>query len=176
MGQPIATEPTATAMTVWDPAYCVTDSRPEGGPGAGAWRSAYPTTTVAWMQQPVDAFTVYTQDQAQDAPVNGLIAWSPELTTATGIHPGSTQAELESAYPSFASVTQKELTDIYVVKDPDGVPGELWFEVANSSYDEAMSASESVEGTVLWIDVWPTSNFAPYSLTETDSLGGPCAP
>jgi hypothetical protein len=176
MNQPIPAEPAATAMTVWDPTYCVTDSRPEGDPWAGAWRAAYPTTTVPWTQQPTDAFTVYTQDRVKDAPLSGLIAWSPELTTATGIHPGSTLAELESAYPSFASVTQKELTDIYVVKDPDGVSGELWFEVANSAYGAAVSTSEPVEGTVLWIMVWPTSDFAPYSLTETDSLGGPCVP
>lgn len=176
MNQPIATEPAATAMVVWNPSYCVTNSRPEGDPWAGAWVSTYPTAFVSTAPQPVDPFTVYTEDRLQASPLSGLIVWSPELSTATGIHPGSTRAELEAAYPSFASVTPKELTDVYVVRDPDGIPGELWFEVANGSYTEAAALTEPVADTVLWISVQPTSDFAPYSLTETDSLGSPCTP
>jgi hypothetical protein len=176
MGQPIAAESPATAMATWDPAYCATDARPAGDPGAGAWRSAYSTTTVPWAPQPIDAFTVYVVDQVQEAALNGITVWSPELATASGIHPGSTREELEAAYPAFASVTPKGLTDVYVVKDPDAIPGELWFEVANSGYAEAVAATTPIEGLVLWIAVHPTSDSAPYSLTETDSLGGPCAP
>jgi hypothetical protein len=85
--------------------------------------------------------------------------------------------ELEAACPSFTSVTPRELTDVSMVKDPDGTPGERWFEVATGSYGEAASVSESIEGTtVVWVNVHPTSGFAPYSLTETDSLGGGCVP
>lgn len=176
MNQPIAADPAMTAMAVWDPAYCVTEGRAEGDPGAGAWKANYPTTAVPWSQESTEVFSVHTQDQQQGAPLSGLIVWSPDLATPTGIHPGSTRAELEAAYPSFASVTNKELTDVYVVKDPDGVPGELWFEVANSSYGAAAASPEPVEGTVLWIQVSPTSDFAPSSLTETDSGGSPCGP
>lgn len=176
MNQPIPTEPTATAIAAWDPTFCVTDDRPEGDPTAGAWLSTYPTTAVPWAQQPVEAFSMYTEDRVQTAPLSGLIVWSPELSTATGIHPGSTRAELEAAYPSFASVTQKQLTDVYVVKDPDGIPGELWFEVANSSFGEISKLSTEVTDTVVWVDLWPTSDFAPYSLTETDTLGASCVP
>jgi hypothetical protein len=176
MNQPIAAEPAATAMAVWDPTYCVTDGRPEGAPGAGAWKATYPTTTVPWVQEPAEAFVMYTQDQEQGSPLSGLFVVSPELSTATGVHSGSTRAELEAAYPSFDSTTNTELTDVYVVKDPDGIPGELWFEVANSSYGADAAVTEPVVDTVLWITVHPTSDFAPYSLTETDSGGSPCAP
>lgn len=176
MNQPIAAEPSGTAMAVWDPTYCVVDGRAEGDPGAGAWRSAYPTTTVPWTPEPVDALTVYTQNREQTTPLSSVIVWSPELATATGIHPGSTQAELESAYPTFESVTDKGRTDLYVVKDPDGIPGELWFEVANASFSEDAALNEAVEGTVLWFSVNASGDFEPYSLTETDSGGGLCQP
>jgi hypothetical protein len=66
------------------------------------------------------------------------------------------------------------MTTIYVVRDPDGGTGELWFEVAKANYAPDAFPSSIVD-KVLWVVVMP-GGFAPYSLTETDSGGSPCVP
>jgi hypothetical protein len=174
MGEPIPSPTDSRSLATYDPAFCATEDRPVGDPWAGAWRPSYPTTPVDWAPRPVDAFTVHTEEAIQDSAISSIGVWSPELATAAGIHPGSTRTELEVAYPSFASVTEAELTDIYVVRDPAGSTGELWFEVANASYATDVFPSSIVD-LVLWVVVMPGGN-APYSLTETDSGGGPCVP
>jgi hypothetical protein len=173
MGEPIPLKPETTALAVWDPEFCVTDSRPVGDPWAGAWLANYSTSTVDWAQTPVQAFTVYPAERMQDGVLSGFTVWSPELKTATGIHPGSTRAELESAYPSFISVTNKPTTDVYVLADPDGGTNEIWFEVATEAYAVDAELPSSIVGLVMWIQVVPTG-YAPYSLTETDSGGSAC--
>jgi hypothetical protein len=173
MGEPIPALPESTALAVWDPEYCVTESRPVGDPWAGTWLANYPETTVEWSRTPVQPFTVTPEERVQDGPVIEFIVWTPELATAAGIHPGSTRAELEAAYPSFTSVTNAPMTDIYVLADPDGGTNELWFEVATEAYATNGQLPASIIDSVMWIHIMP-SGYAPYSLTESDSRGGVC--
>jgi hypothetical protein len=174
VGEPVPSPPDSHSLATYDPSFCVREGRPVGDPWAGAWRPSYPTETVDWAPRPVDAFTVYTEDRSKDDVIGSLIVWSPQLATAAGIHPGSTREELELAYPSSATVTEGLMTSIYVVRDPAAGTGELWFEVAKANYAPDIFPSSIVD-TVLWIAVMPGGN-APYSLTETDSGGGPCVP
>jgi hypothetical protein len=174
VGEPVPSPPDSRSLATYDPSFCVREGRPVGDPWAGAWRPSYPTETVDWAPRPADAFTVYTEEAVEDAAISSLIVWSPQLATAAGIHPGSTRQELELAYPSSATVTEGQMTSIYVVRDPDGGTGELWFEVAKANYAPDALPSSIVD-KVLWIVVMPGGNAA-YSLTETDSGGGPCVP
>lgn len=174
MGEPVPSPTDSRSLATYDPAFCAREDRPVGDPWAGAWRPSYPTETVEWAPRPVDAFTVYTEEAVEDEAISSLIVWSPQLATAAGIHPGSTRAELELAYPSSASDTEGPMTTIYVVRDPDGGTSELWFEVATSNYAPDVFPPSIVD-KVLWVVVMPGGN-APYSLTETDNGGGPCVP
>ena len=175
MGQPILALPEASALVLWDPDQCVREGRAVGDPSAGAWMANYGEGPVDWARTPVQAFTVYPENRVKDGVVDGFTVWSPELETASGIHPGSTRAELEAAYPSQTSVTHAPMTDVYVLPDPAGGTNALWFEVATEAYVANGQFPSSIVDSVLWIEIMP-GDAAPYSLTETDSGGGPCAP
>jgi hypothetical protein len=97
--------------------------------------------------------------------VTELRAWSSQISTATGIHAGSTVAEVKAAYPQPNYVLHNKLTDLYVI---DHGTGRMIIEVEGADGGDLTKATI---GKVLWISVQSRSLKAT-SIANIDGTAG----
>ena len=116
-----------TAVTVYQDDYCLANGA-VGQPGVGMWVPNYPPSGSA--QGGLAPFTVLTAGGVESGGVSGIWVWSPEISTATGVHVGSTVAELTAAYPDFDHISPTVVTTAYTI---DRAPARLMFEVATNT-------------------------------------------
>jgi hypothetical protein len=164
-GQPVPTEPAATAIVSYDATKCVDAASgvTAGSPGAGAWLPNYPDgDSSLGSRMPFDVGVV--EDAA--TPIYEIEIWSPELKTARHIGVGSTVAQLTAAYGSDLTVDRADNSDVYVLA---GTTSKLLFEVAND--DSGMPAAQI--GTVVWMRIVPTSDTSLH-IANSDAAG-PCS-
>lgn len=163
MGEPVPSQPTDIAIVRFDPALCKESIEASGGtfvpgaPGAGGWVTTY--------SDPY-AFYLFTSGADASGPVIfvGASAWesgTSPIHTATGIHPGSSTAQLKAAYNSFDSVRSYDFTDIYAIKGDRGL---MVFEVSPHTNRGGMFAPGDLD-RVLSIRV------AASSVSDTAQLG-----
>jgi hypothetical protein len=161
VGQPVRTEPAATAIVSYDPTAC-SEIHPDierepGSPGAGGWFSTY-------VGDRFENFEVVTDELSEAGAVIAIDVYSPAISTDKGIHAGSTVAELTDAYPSIDRVVHTDRgTDIYV---EDGTAGRLLMEVSTKDY----YGSDVQPGHVLWIRAVRLA-VEPYSISSSDAVG-----
>jgi hypothetical protein len=170
IGNPVPVDGVGSLLVEWEPNYCEgLGGAVEGGPYAGAWQSAYPLAVSAAVGER-EPFGVITGDGLREGAVSAINVWSPELTTAEGIHAGSTTDELRAAYPSFDEVNQGQASTVYAI---NGANSRLLFEVGET--DPAGGLADywgDQSNTVLWMRVVPST--APAGGTAGGDGGGPC--
>jgi hypothetical protein len=164
-GQPVPTEPAATAIVTYDATKCVdaVTGVAAGSPGAGAWLPNYPDGDSS-----IGSRVPFDVGAAEDAstPIFVIEIWSPELKTAQDIGVGSTVAQLTAAYGSDLTVDRADNSDVYVL---GGTTSKLLFEVAK--VDSGLPAEQI--GTVVWMRIVPTSDSALH-IANSDAAG-PCS-
>jgi hypothetical protein len=130
----------AEPIVVFDPDACV------GGSSAGA--------DGAWIATAdgMDYGDLYviTKPRTRDGDISALYVFNAEFTTAEGIHPGSTFAELTAAYAQFDEVVTGDGSDLYVI---DGQSGQLVFEIANRG--DIRGPAPDAFTSVVWMSVHP---------------------
>jgi hypothetical protein len=164
-GQPVPTEPAATAIVTYDATKCVdaVSGVTAGSPGAGAWIPNYPDgDSSLGSGVPFDVGPV----EDASTPIFESEIWSPELKTAENTGVGSTVAQLTAAYGSDLTVDRADNSDVYVL---DGTTSKLLFEVAKD--DSGMSAEQI--GTVVWMRIVPTGDTSLH-IANSDAAG-PCS-
>ncbi|HEY5231896.1 MAG TPA: hypothetical protein VIJ11_13520 [Galbitalea sp.] len=163
-GQPVPSEPAATAIVTYDPTSCVSAGGvAAGSPGAGAWIPAYPDgDSTLGSRAPFDVGPV----DSPTTPIGEVEIWSPELRTAKHVGVGSTVAELTAAYGSGLTVDRADNSDVYVL---GGTSSKLLFEVAK---DASGLPSEAI-GTVVWMRIVSASDTFLH-IANTDAAG-PCS-
>jgi hypothetical protein len=170
IGSPVPADGAGSLMAQWEPNYCEgLGGVVEGQPYAGAWQSAYPVATNDAVGDR-DPFGVITIDGLRDGATAAINVWSPELTTAEGIHAGSTIDELFAAYPVFDETVQSYASTIYVI---NGSTGRLMFEVGTT--DETSDLADywgDLSNTVLWMRIVVVAT-PPHGIAGGDG-GGPC--
>lgn len=118
------------------------------------------------------SFATTTVDYKKSSPVDNIIVYSPSISTAEGIHPGSTRAELEAAYPDFSAVYKTDkrdlTTDLYVLEND---VAQTVFEVVHAGSGDGFNPAIKDE-TVAWIIVEDASHKA-HSIAGGDAAG-PC--
>lgn len=143
---PPATDPELDIL-VYDPEHCA------GVPDAhtvGMWLANYPA--IATGSQP---FTGAVNDES--GTVSAIAIFSPEIRTATGIHLGSTRAELMAAYPDGfdSQLDRRDVSNVYSIR---GTVGQLLIEVttdASPGYWEPEKENRVMLLTVIPIDARP---------------------
>jgi hypothetical protein len=164
-GQPVPTEPAATAIVTYDATNCVSavTGVAAGSPGAGAWLPNYPDgDSSIGSRVPFDVGAV----EDASTPIFVIEIWSPELKTAKDIGVGSTIAQLTSAYGSDLTVDRADNSDVYVL---GGTTSKLLFEVAK--VDSGLPAEQI--GTVVWMRIVPSGDSALH--IANSEAAGPCS-
>jgi hypothetical protein len=163
MGEPVPESPADLAIVRFDPTLCKETIEQGGGtfvpgaPGSGGWVTTYSDP---------NAFLLFTSGSDANGPITFVdaSAWeegTSPIHTATGVHPGSSTAQLKAAYSSFDSVTSYDFTDIYAIK---GERGLMVFEVSPHTDRSGMFAPGDLD-RVLSIRV------AASSVAETAQTG-----
>jgi hypothetical protein len=153
-------------MATYDPTYC-TDAG-YSVPDAGAWLANYPTVNNP-ARDVATAFDVATVGFTQDGAVGRIFVLSPEITTAEGIHVGSTEAELLAAYPNYDEKIEGDLSNGYSVR---GTDGQLMFEIAKNSVHPGYWPAD-FDGKVVWISALADATH-PLYITAGSDAGGFC--
>jgi len=164
IGEKIAVPEGTVPLLSWKKSYCVENGYTVGDPGAGAWVPKYPKTGSGRL-----AFHVNLTGQARTGEIRTMVVSSSEISTAKGIHPGSTVAQLKAAYPAFDDIVDRTISKLYTV---DGKKGRLTFEVATKDKDTPGYWKKSELGTVLWMTIARAGD-EPFGIAGTD-VGGPC--
>jgi hypothetical protein len=168
VGSPVPAEPDALALLHYDASHCSDQGlgTGPGTPGAGAWLPTYPDgpSTLGTLQ-PFDVGPSNTHDSA----IALVEVWSPLIHTATGIHVGSTVAQLHAAYGSALTVNHAPNSDVYVLR---GAHSELLFETANHDASNPTNWTASQVNTVIWMRVVPLTE-TQLHIANTDGAG-PC--
>jgi hypothetical protein len=136
IGEPVPTD-AAEPIVTWDAKGC------DWNNGGGLWTPADGYGKRDDYQISWQIYTVGKND-----PVTELFVKDPSMTTATGIHPGSTEDELLAAYPEFSRDTLSGVSHTYVLA---GTHGQLIFEVPVDV--DTWGTDPAVVGTVLWMRV-----------------------
>jgi hypothetical protein len=143
VGAVVPADTSPAAITSWDEAYCTSDGTVAvGDPYAGAWVPNYPESASPYLGTR-RAFDIVTLAGERDTAIQWINVWAPEVSTAEGIHAGSTVDELLAAYPGFDEVLESDISTVYAL---NGSAGRLLFEVA------------SVDETGMYADYWTTQN------------------
>lgn len=114
-------------------------------PDSPIWLANYPDSIRPHSDRTGPAFYVFTEGGL----VTGVSIYSPEPTTADGVHVGMTRDDLVAAHPDAGITQTGPLGDIYVEKNPDTI---LVFEVLRQTNENYYYGAEQVD-TVLKIKV-----------------------
>jgi hypothetical protein len=170
VGEPV---PVDSGLVEWVPDYC--EDPYGGGAHFGAWVPVYPAKPTPYFsgdRPPFDVIVPATGvgETGENGTIGGIIVVSPELTTAEGISPGSTRAELEAAYPRTDGFTDGTETDVYAV---NGTEGQLRFEVMNAGVAPTAGLGPDGADRVLWILIGGDTEGPPTGIYGTDA-GSAC--
>jgi hypothetical protein len=169
VGSLVPTEPDALALVLYNATHCsdLGLGAGPGTPGAGAWMPTYPDgPTTLGTQQPFDVGPSASRDSA----IAAVDVWSPVLHTITGIHVGSTIAQVRAAYGSAVTVNHASNSDVYVLP---GTHSKLLFETANYDASDPTNWTAAQVNTVVWMRVVPTAE-TQLHIANTDG-SGPCS-
>ena len=154
----IGAAPSATDMLTYMPQYCQIeaddDGFADGDPAADRWVANYIGD---------ETFDV----EVIDGRVVGIAPASPALRTATGIHLGSTAAELRAAYPALKHGIDTGMSRIEYIESNGGM---LSFEILNpnTDYEPALS------NRVVYITIRAADGNPPRTVYATDGGIGSC--
>lgn len=126
IGSPVPQTDPAIAIVEWDPEACTgMGVGLPGYPFDGLWESTVDATNVLWAGRP--AFGIATGSSfaeipgEQVAPVQIIEMWTEQIATDRGIRIGSTEAEVEAAYPDVEPSSELNPSSrAYLVPGADG--------------------------------------------------------
>jgi hypothetical protein len=142
IGAPVPTD-VAEPIVAWDAKACVEQNSSGKAEYDGAW---YPAP--GYGKYGTKGWAIFTNGKSGN--VTGIWVFDHSMSTAAGIHPGSTETELLTAYPDLEVTTDNGFSRMYELR---GASGHLVFEVP---YDKKQwgETSESLK-TVIWMTVEP---------------------
>jgi hypothetical protein len=140
IGAPVPTD-VAEPIVAWDGKACVAENSSGDAEFDGAW---YPAP--GYGEFGTNGWVIFTEGKSGN--VSGIWVFDHSMSTANGIHPGSTEKELLAAYPDLEVTTDSGFSRMYELR---GTSGHLVFEVP---YDKKQWSytPESLK-TVIWMIV-----------------------
>lgn len=163
IGLPPESNPGAP-MIVYRPDECVGMVAGDQGRGPGRWVADYPPYT----DSDGNAKPQFWVDVNEESGVYWIDVQDPAIPTTTGIHIGSTLAELQAAYPDLVEGTPGPVSQPWWVSDDAGT---LVFEVQDDSQELQPPGTPPI---VVLIHVQASGTDPDWTSANSDLVAGGC--
>ncbi len=168
VGAPVPAVDPDPAIVRWDGTACQWEGQPaEGEPFAGYWRPVEPADTTQAPPADRDPYLLLTEWGMREGAVLSVRVHRG-VTTAAGVGPGSTRAELLAAYGgSLHLADDRGITTLYTLTEGSD---RIVFEVADD--DGYGSWEPRLVDTVLWM--WAEASERELRAIAATDAAGPC--